>query len=297
MSAMKHFELDMLEEAYGTEKIPEVSVDSYFQLQVLDRELNENVLDRLPEHIRSQFDLKTNHKPWKYLSKCDFTKKGLKLELSQLGKKHLERCIELNKIDMSLFGSKLTIGFLWRYRGIGSAIKPYFQRSRQLLLDTKSELFNRLIKEFDAHILICGMNRGEQYDEDSLELLAAMRQAGVVDGEKRSKFSKDRLSIPDDNCTYLKGLGYAAEMEIMAQCDLLLMMPSGFSEPLWMRRDVPTVLVDPPPDYMLKLLWNRMPFFNNFQFGYAKYNLLITHTADNVLCFLNKQGLLNVRKR
>ena len=164
-----------------------------------------------------------------------------------------------------------------------------FQRSKDWIMRTKSELFRKLIDKYGARILICGMNKKEnaiKYIPEDIRM-----RAGFVEGEYRSKFAEDRLDLPEDRCVYLKGIGYAAEMEIMSRCDLLIMMPSGFSEALWMKRKAPVIIVDPPPDYVLKLAYNRMPLFNNNELRYFYYNNFIKHSAENVIDFLEKQKL------
>lgn len=291
-----HFELDMLDEVHDAGAISVVDVDSYFQMQVRDKELRECVISHLPDSVQSRFDLTTNHKPWVYLRRHDYRQSGIKLDLSQLGLKHLQQCFDWNQIDRSIFGRKLTVGFLWRYRTPGGAISVMGQRDRVKLLAEISQLMNKLIKQHDAHILVCGMDRATGAD-DAEELMRSREAGGVVAGEIKDKFAKEKLSIPDANCTYLKGLGFASEMEIMAQCDLLLLMPSGFSEPLWMRKDVKVVMVAPPPNYMLRLLWNRMPFYDNYHFRALFYNIFMSHSPEAAWRYLSREGFIEIRKQ
>lgn len=288
LEAMRHFELDMLDEVYGADQLPNVPVDEFYQFQINDIELRQELLDRLPDEIRNKFNFKTNILPWHVLRSIDYSKSGFGLELSQAGTSYLPLCCDLNGVTEALFTSKFTVGYLWRYRVGGGAVSPMFQKSQEWILRTKSELFNELIEKYNAHIIIAGM--GKTSDSVPCEHNAAA--AGVVAGEYQSKYTESRLNIPGDCCTYLKGLGYAAEMAIMSRCDLLLMMPSGFSEPLWMRRNTPAVLIDPPPVYLAKLWRHRMPFFNNLQLDYALYNIT-SHTKENVLKFLLRHKLLN----
>jgi hypothetical protein len=37
--------------------------------------------------------------------------------------------------------------------------------------------------------------------------------------------------------------------------------PSGFTEGLWLKRGRDTVLMDPPPHYLAKIAYHRMPLF------------------------------------
>jgi len=290
LDAIRHFKLDMLDEIHLASHIPQVTVDYFYQFQVKDDELRRDIIDVLPEDIRSKFDLKCNRKPWSHIRSHNFKLTGLGLELSDVGKNYLPVCFKENGIDPAIFGRNFTVGYLWRYRSPRGAVKGYFQQSKDWIIHTKSKLFRRLIDEYDAHIFICGMNKDKKVIASMPKEILA--EAGFVEGEYRCKFAEERLDLPRDRCVYLKGVGYAAEMEIMSHCDLLLMMPSGFSEPLWMKKKAPVVLVDPPPDYMLKIAWNRMPLFSNLIPRFFYCNNFVRHTADNIIDFLNQQKLL-----
>lgn len=289
MDAMVHFKLDMLDEVYKIDVIESVHVDKYFQFQIKDAELNDEVLNRLSNKLRIKFDFKNNILPWHVLRTIDYENGGIKLELSEIGKTYLPICCDLNNVSDEVFNSKFTVGFLWRYRVKGGAVNPLFQRSKEWILKTKSELFNELIDKHNAHIIVAGMDKGSAQTN---EITNAQKVAGVVSGEYNSKYTNDTLEILSDNVCYLKGLGYAAELEIMSRCNLLLLMPSGFSEPLWMKHSEKVVLIDPPPVYMAKLWRNNMPFFNNNKLYYRWFNTFTPHTKSNVLKFLYKNSLL-----
>lgn len=288
LRAMQHFYLDMLDEIYLAADIDKVNVDYFYQYQIKDLELNEMVLDKLPRVLRAKFDFSKNIKPWNEIRSHDFKHCGLALSLSSTGENYLPICMKKNEIDSFIFDKHFTVGYLWRYRHHGGAVKPYFQRSKEWILKTKTELFKKLIEDYNAHILICGMGK----DINSPAQNCYIEAAGLVLGEYLSKYSQDHLDLPRSSCTYLKGLGYAAEMAIMSRCDLLLMMPSGFSEPLWMMRKAPVVMLDPPPIYVAKLLWNRMPLFDNNKFVSKIFNLMVPHTAGNVFRYLDRRGFL-----
>jgi len=290
LGAMKHFDLEMLDEIYTHDKISSIDVDYFYQFQIKDFELNQDILNKLPGKYREKFDFDKVVLPWHILRSHDFKKTGLELTLSDLGKKYVPICMRENKVDPMIFKNRLTIGYLWRYRA-GGAVGPYLQKSKKWILKTKSELFKKLITDYNAHIIICGMNKSR---ETVSSLPDEVKGLGTfVSGEYLAKFTDYKLDIPGSNCTYLKGYGYAAEMEIMSRCNLLIMMPSGFSEALWMKRGAAVILVDPPPVYTAKLWYNRMPFFNNYNPTYAYHNTLIQHTAANVINFLRKQKLIN----
>ena len=293
MDAMVHFNLDMLDEVYCIEEIENIHIDEFIQFQIKDGELNENILDRLDDTIRKKFDFNNNILPWRIIRSFDYNNNaGLGLELSETGKSYLPLCYKLNNVSDELFKSKFTIGYLWRYRDKGDAINPLFQNSKEWILETKNDLFNEMIKKYDAHVIIAGMNK---FQAPSNEITQARKTSGVVDGEYKHKFTDDHLDTDDRSTTYLKGLGYAAEMEIMSRCDLLLLMPSGFSEPLWMRHGNKVLLMDPPPIYMAKIWRHRMPLFNNNKIRFAWFNTFTQHTKKNVINFLKNNHMLNVK--
>jgi len=288
LDAMMHFDLDMLDNVHMATDIAREPVDKFYQFQINDKELRDDIIDKLPDDIKLKFDFNNIVLPWHVIRKYNYKNGGLALNLSAEGYDYYIKCCTSNMVSDQLFNDKFTVGYLWRYRNPGGAINPLFQRSKEWILSSKSELFTYLIHNYNAHIIVAGMGRDESVVIDN-----EVKQAGVVKGEIKSKFTNSKLDIPDGSCTYLKGLGFAAEMQIMSRCNLLLMMPSGFSEPLWMMRKMPVVLMDPPPIYMLKLLWNKMPLFDNNRFSHAIFNLMVPHTKRNVLKYLLKYNMLS----
>jgi len=294
LSAMTHFDLNMLDEVYSATAIEQVEVDRFYQFQIKDIELQNEVVDRLPPKVREKLAFTSNRKPWIFLRSHDFRKSGLALSLSEQGQDYVPVCMTNNGLKPEVFRQKFTVGYLWRHRSGGGFIGAQGQRSKEWILQTKSELFRKLIEQYNAHIIIAGMNKSKETVED---IPKSVKETGVfVEGEYLAKFTDSELNIPKEHATYLKGLGFAAEMEIMARCNLLVMMPSGFSEALWMRRTVPVILVDPPPAYMARIWYHRMPLFDNRRPSYAFYNTFVRHTAENVLKFLRKQKLLGLAK-
>jgi hypothetical protein len=290
LSAMTHLDMNMLDEVYPASAIEQVEVDRFYQFQINDIELRNEVIDRLPTGVRTKFDFTTNIKPWTFIRSHDFRESGLALSLSQQGQSYVPLCMEKNGLDQELFRQKFTVGYLWRHRPKGGFITARGQRPKEWILQTKSELFRKLIEQHNAHIIIAGMNKNKEAVGSIPE---SVKQMGAfVQGEYLAKYTESELDIPEKSTTYLKGLGYAAEMEIMSRCDLLLMMPSGFSEALWMRRTVPVILMDPPPAYMARLWYHRMPLFDNYLPSYAFFNTFVPHTAGNVLAFLRRKKLL-----
>ena len=295
-AAMRHYNLDMLDEVYLAEDMTKVDIDYFYQYQVYDGELQQDIITHLPGEIKAKFDLKVNRKPWHAIRGHNFNRSGLELELSDVGKGYLPFCMEKNRVNPGFFNrSGLTVGYLWRHRcRDAGAVRGYFQRPLDWMIRSKSELFSRLIDEYDAHILIGGMRKNSTIVSSIPEEM--LNLGGFVKGEYFGKFYNQGLNLPEEKCTYLQGIGFAAEVEIMSRCDLLLMMPSGFSEVLWMKRKTPVLLMDPAPVYMAKIWYNRMPLFDNFSPAYAYYNTFLKHSADNVMKFLKKRKLMKKRE-
>ena len=290
LNAMKHFDLEMLDEIHLASNISSIDIDIFYQFQIFDGELQRDIISKLPDHLKLKFDLTHNIKPWNVIKQHDYHKAPLELCLSAIGKEYLPINAHENLVDMDMFGKRVTIGYLWRYRSPGGAIKPYFQKSKNWIIHTKSELFKHLIKKHDAHIIICGMKKDKTHH--ALISKETLDKAGFVEGEYRAKCADYALDLPDNKCTYLKGLGFAAELEMISKCDIIFTMPSGFSEALWMKRPSSVLLIDPPPDYLIKIGYNRMPLFNNLIPSYMMFNNFTTHTVNNVMDFIAKKGLL-----
>jgi len=113
-----------------------------------------------------------------------------------------------------------------------------------------------------------------------------MNEGGITLGEHTSKFDEELLYIDKGRITYLMGTGYAAEMSIMSGCNLLITMPSGFSEPLWMKMPEKVIMVFPPYEYLLKLWKHRMPLFDNTTWRGMMFNTFSFHSAKNVLKYI-----------
>jgi hypothetical protein len=158
------------------------------------------------------------------------------------------------------------------------------------VLKSKSALFRELIERHGLHVVVAGMNGRAS---TAVDLQLARERAGVLDGEIRAKFSPDTLDVPPDRVTYMRGLGYAAELEIAARTRFQIMMPSGFSEPVWLMNRSRTLLVDPPPVYLLKLIKYRMPLFDNRHFRAFMYNNRRCHRPAVVVRELRRRGLIS----
>jgi len=222
------------------------TIDDFFQFQGHDRELRTDVFPHLSPDIVRKLDAQGNRLPWQYLRSILPLSSEQQLSLSQAGRSRLPSVLQENGIQPGVF-RRPTIGFLWRHRGPGGVVKSTFQPPAKQLVAKYSRLFRRLIDEYACHVLICGMNVART-PENMYRIDA--------------KFPEYGLDVPADSSTHLKGLSWALELEILSRCTLCVVNASGFSEALWIKRGSGVVLVDPPPHYLAKALWHRLPLFN-----------------------------------
>lgn len=287
--AFRHFDISVFDEIYLAKDIEVVDIEEFYQYQIEDVELQEEIISGLKLSLRKKFDLKKNILPWKILRRCDFQRRPLSLQLSRRGLQYLKRARIINNVNDGLFENNFVVGFLWRYRKKG-LIDSRFQYPLWFIKKNLEEFFSRIIKQYDAHVLIAGMNRGSLKQlRDHKEII---EEAGLGLGERRNSFADFVLDIDEKHVTYLKGVGYAAEMEIMSKCNLLLVMPSGFSEPLWMRQRQPVVMLYPPLKYLARLWIRRMPFFNNSKWRSRYFNTFQLHSSKNVFSHLCRMNYL-----
>ena len=273
---MQVFDLSFACEVHGADALAVTPVDSFVQYQVKDEELRTDVLDRLPAAVRARIDETCNLKPWHGLRRIDLRDPANDVGLSAEGVERLPACMRANGIDEGLFESRFTVGFLWRYRQPGGYVRTWGQTPEAVLRETKTELFNHLIRRHQAHVLIAGMN--VQVTDENRERISG-------------KYTDQKLDLAPAHCTYLKGLSWGLELEIMRRCSLCLVMPSGFSEALWIKRNGPTLLVDAPPDYLLRLLYNRMPFYDLAAPSNLGFQLRQPHTCARVLRMLDDKRI------
>jgi hypothetical protein len=272
------FDLSFADEVHPVADICSVPVEKFLQFQIRDRELNDDILSKLPPKILAKFDPTQNLKPWTFVrtiyrqapADCD-------ISLSPHGKEKLPQCFRDNGLDESNFPSEFTVGFLWRYRKPGGHFSTKFQTPQEVIHRTKSELFSTLVQQYQAKIIVAGMN---------LQLTEENRE------RTDCKYSDRRLTVPDNACIYLKGLSWGLELEIMRRCSLCIVMPSGFSEALFMKRKSPTILVDPAPSYLVKSVLNRTPFVNIKNLRNLSFCLRQPHTSERVMNYLHSQHLL-----
>lgn len=278
--AFLHYDLSFFDEIYFADQICHVDVDNYYQFQIRDEELQADIISKLPSSEISKFDVSSNLLPWRILKLHDYKEFPLSLNLSSKGLKYLDFIKEIHCINDDC--KKIKIGFLWRHRKKG--LNSFGQYPKHIIKKHVSELMNYFVKEHNAHIYVCGMGAGNLKELDCYQRV--VDEGGIALGEHKWKFDEELLDIEDKSVTYLMGTGYAAEMEIMSQCDALITMPSGFSEPLWMKSPHKVVMVFPPYEYLLKLWRHNVPFFDNYAWGGKKFNTFTFHSANNILKYL-----------
>lgn len=252
MREMRVFDMSFAASLHHVSDLASVHVDRFHQYQVRDPELQQQVLRHLDAQLLGRLETDRQRLPWNDLRRAWQTSPGLcDLPLSPEGLQRLPDCMRDNGIDPHLFAQRPTIGFLWRYRVSGGAVSPRGQRPAGELLEVTSRSLRALIDRFDAHVLVCGM---------AVETTEENRHR--ID----RKFTTETLDLPAARVTYLQGLSWGLELEILRQCSACLLMSSGFSEALWLKRaGRGVVLHEPQLHYVLKLLRYRMPLFAPFE--------------------------------
>jgi hypothetical protein len=243
------FDLSFIDEIHLADSINDVYVDEFIQYQVKDQELIEGVLSKARPDVLSKIGCDINLKPWKTLRSIDFSDQRNDIGLSSEGKSRLKDCFIHNEIPEDLFSRRKTIGFLWRHRGPKGAISPVMQVSEQGARISAEEILSGFIERENAYAIISGI--GVQKTESNKNRIDA-------------KYSPVPLDVDPENSTHMKGFNWGLELEIMSRCDVCIVMASGFSEALWVKRQGGRgmVLINTPPHYLLKAVYNRMPLFD-----------------------------------
>jgi hypothetical protein len=250
LKEMSVFDLGFAERVLTTDDLASFRVDCFYQYQVGDPELQAEVLSRLPAPLVEMINPRMRRLPWIDLRKAwGESHDACDLPLSADGLARLPGCMRDNEIDPAILRRGPTVGFLWRYRVAGGAVSPRGQRSMEELLEVTSRALRSLIEKHGAHVFVCGM-----------AVETTPQNMHRID----RKFTSMRLDLPEGSVTYLKGLNWGLELEILSRCSACLVMPSGFSEALWFkRRGRGVILHEPPLHYILNLLRYRMPMFRS----------------------------------
>ena len=225
------------------DKIESVEVDTFYQFQIFDQELKDDVISHLSEPTKAKFDFNVNLLPHVYMNTVQETKKvRFDLEFNDAGMQNFNRI--KSTLPKDIFKNK-TIGFMWRYRAANGAVNPLFMPSEETLKDKYSEVLQKAIEEWDCHVLVAGM-KVKTTDENR----------HMVD----AKFPEYGLNFQHENLHYLPGKGWLAEVELIANCDIVICNPSGFSEAIFLKgKDC--IVVDPPLHYVVKTLKNGFSLF------------------------------------
>jgi hypothetical protein len=223
-------------------------IQCFYQFQVHDRELDQDVLSGLPEQILAKIDRTNNRLPWVYLRDHGLIPAPMsyRLSLNESGLRELSRVADANGIPADIW-DKPTINFLWRFRRGAGAIKSFGQKPQEELVRSYSSIFQQLIAEFDCYILICGMN-----------IVTTESNREITD----NKYPEFGLDLPTERAIYMKGLSWPIELEIASRATVCCGHPSGFTEGLWLKRGGDMVLIDAPPHYLAKVAYHRMPLFD-----------------------------------
>lgn len=254
------------------ELAPDEPVDRVFQFHAKDAEFLADVVPNLPPSVASKLDLNQHLLPWRYLRKILPLKSQFQLGLSESGRARLPEVEAANRIPASIW-KRPTIGFLWRYRSSG-AVRPWLQQDKDRLREKYSRILNRAIEEFDCHVLVCGMN--VKTTEENRE-------------RTDCKFPDFGLDLPPSRATHLQGLNWALELETLSKTDVCIGHPSGFTEALEIKSPGKTVLVDPLPHYLLKMLRHRMPFFGHRTPGGLAHLWRLRHSEEEILSHLRRR--------
>jgi len=284
MHEMAIFDHSFADEVHPRAALTSVTVDRFHQFQIYDAELRECVLSHLPREVLSKFDLHKQHKPWQVLRKVWRECPDLgDIRLSEVGRQRLPKVEADNQIPTHTFVARPTVGFLWRYRRPGEETSHWSQPPAELLLEERSKLFQSLIQEFGAHILVCGMG---------------VRTTDENRHRTDNKYESRTLDLPTESVTYLQGLNWGLELEIMRHCSLCIVMVSGFSEALWLkRRGRAIIVVDAPRNYLMRVIWNRVPLFGVLHLKELLFQLRQPHTAERVYRRLKRKLLLPIQMR
>ncbi|MCI2282216.1 hypothetical protein L3081_00880 [Colwellia sp. MSW7] len=173
--------------ALSTE-IEQNEIDYFYQFQVLDAELKEEVLATLKPDTLKKFDLENNLLPHIYMNTMQAKKqKRFSLPFSLSGQKSYT---EIKAHLPADFFDKKTIGFMWRYRSANGAVNPMFMPDENTLKTKYSEILEKAITRWNCNVLVAGM-----------KVKTTEENRYVVD----AKFPEYGLNFQHENLHYLPG--------------------------------------------------------------------------------------------
>ncbi len=277
LDAFRAFDLSFVDEVHPIGALGRVRVDRFHQYQVRDRELRDEVLAHLDPALLASIGPDVQRKPWAELRSIDLRDPDAAIPLGPEGRDRMPSCLRENGLADHDFAGRFTVGFLWRYRSHAGAISSRFQPPEPRLRTEMGRLLRAILDRDDAHVIVSGMKLATT-DENRRRIDA--------------KYTEDDLDLPEGRSTYLKGLGWGPELEIFRRCSACLVMPSGFSEALWIREPAKTVMIACPPHYLAKLAYNRMPLFGALRPSEIAFQLLGSHRARSILAHVRRKGLI-----
>jgi len=272
MEEFLKLDLSFAETVAYVDKIEDISIDYFYQFQVFDEELNEEVLSTLSLDTLAKIDRKNNLLPHIYLK--HMRPKDIQhsvLPWSETGINNFETI--LSTLPKGIFSGK-TIGFMWRYRNAGGAINPLFTPDEKTLINKYSQVLHQAIDDWNCHVIVAGM-----------KVKTTEENKYYVD----AKFPEYGLNFTHENLHYLPGKGWLAEIELISQCDIIICNPSGFSEAIFLKGKN-CIVVDPPLHYVLKTIKNGFPLFGIGHRTIGQIHLLLR-------CILKKQGVRYLQKK
>lgn len=230
-----------------TELLEKCDLDCFHQYQIFDLDLRKDVLEKLPESVLAKFDFSRNRLYVGEISRNYPLARKTLLGLTIPGRARLAQVMASYSLSDQMFASRVTVGFVWRYRNPSSYVKPFLQPSQDALVEKYSSVFRKLSDTFGCHFLITGMNLSDPAGKRELT---------------DNKYLPRALDLPNDRVTYLQAVSWALDAEIMSKCNVVCGHPSGFTEVVHALRDDPFILLDPPVHYLMILLRRRMKHFD-----------------------------------
>lgn len=231
------------------DQIPKHHIDQFLQYQILDPDFQRDILANLPADIQNKFDRSYNRLFWNDLRSMLPLPPADAVGLSEEGRRMLPEMMTRYGIDPGIYQQRPTIGFVWRFRAPVGAIHPFLQPPAPKLVEKYSKVLQRLIKDFDCHVLITGMKVPKT--EENAERVG-------------SKYPSFGLDLPEDRCSYLGAQNWPIDVEIIRRCTTCLTMSSGFSEAVDnLRGSSGVYLVDAPLHYMGVLTYFKVSLFHS----------------------------------
>src|SRR5580700_8967691 len=139
---LQYFDFSFAECFSPWQDLVDTPVDEFLQYQVSDPELQSDVLAKLPAEVVAKIDRTHNRTLWCDLAGCFPLRATQRLSVSAAGMRETELAMQEYGIPADLFEKRMTVSFVWRYRGTSGAIKPRLQPPVDVLVEKYSQVFN-----------------------------------------------------------------------------------------------------------------------------------------------------------